>query len=385
MITLTIWHSPMRTALTLPMSDEKLQQEMINAFGDTPQRATVADISPQALAMLDGKEVDMDELNFLAKSMARFNKDEMSQFKAAVQVEQPTDLKALINLSFNLERYTLVQNTADLAAIGKRHLLNKQGGLTESEVESIDFEQIGRYLLSSGQGVPTANGLVFRNSEVPYHEVYDGTTFPYYDYRGDAIAVAQLEYDGKTEYLYLPEDEVAIEKAVQRLGAPSSEDVQKFMQLHELSAALTDFTIDNPWWMKHFETVLREDGIWAANEMAVLFPKSDQDMEKLSAVIEYADVSGIEDITQLAKHLDDFVFAKGATSDEDVGRHFVDHDNEYSASAEVMNYIDFDALGGQIIEDYCGEFVEGGFICMDHGCSLEQILEQDESMTMGGI
>lgn len=289
MITLTIWHSPMRTTLTLPMPDEKLQQELINAFGDAPQKVTVMDISPTVLAMLDGKEVDLDELNFLAKSMERFTQDEMSQFLAAMQVEQPTDLKALINLSFNLERYTLVQNTADLAAIGKRHLLNKQGALTSTEVESIDFEQIGRYLLSSGQGVPTANGLVFRNSEVPHHEVYNGTTFPYYDYRGDAIAVAQLEYSGKTEYLYLPEDKVAIEKAVQRLGAPSSEDVQKFMQLHELSAALTDFTIDNPWWMKHFETVLREDGIWAANEMAVLFPKSDEDMEKLSAVMEYSE------------------------------------------------------------------------------------------------
>ena len=376
MITLTIWHSPMRTTLTLPMPDEKLQQELVDAFGDAPQRATVADISPQELAMLDGKEVDLDELNFLAKSMERFTKDEMSQFMAAVQVEQSTDLKALINLSFNLERYTLVQNTADLVVIGRRHLLNKQGGLTAFEVESIDFEQIGRYLLSSGQGVPTANGLVFRNSEVPYHEVYDGTTFPYYDYRGDSIVVAQLEYDGKTEYLYLPEDGLAIIKAARRLDAPSSDMCR---------ATLTDFTTDNPWWMKHFEDVLKEDGIWAANEMAVLFPKSDEDMEKLSAVMEYADVSSIEDITQLAKHLDDFVFAKGATRHEDVGHHFVDFDSEYSASPEVMNYIDFDALGNQITEDYCGEFVEGGFVCMDHGCSLEQILEQDEDLTLGGI
>lgn len=308
--------------------------------------------------------------------MERFTQKEMSQFMAAMQVEQPADLKALINLTFNLERYTLVQNTADLAAIGKRHLLNKQGGLTASEVESIDFEQVGRYLLSSGQGVPTANGLVFRNSEVPYPKVYDGTTFPYYDYRGDAIAVAQLEYSGKTEYLYLPEDDLAIEKAVRRLGAPA---------LDMCKTELTDFSIENPWWMKHFESVLQEDSIWAANEMAVLFPKSDEDMEKLSAVIEYADVSSIEDITQLVKHLDNFVFAKGAAGDEDVGRYFVDFDGEYSASPEVMNYIDFDALGGQIIEDHCGEFVDGGFICMDHGCSLEMILDSDNDMTMGGI
>lgn len=53
MITLTIWRSPMRTTLTLPMPDGKLQQELVKAFGDAPQRTTAADISPQALAMLD--------------------------------------------------------------------------------------------------------------------------------------------------------------------------------------------------------------------------------------------------------------------------------------------------------------------------------------------
>jgi len=43
LITLTLWRSPMRTALTLPMSDEKLQQELINAFGDAPQKVTIID------------------------------------------------------------------------------------------------------------------------------------------------------------------------------------------------------------------------------------------------------------------------------------------------------------------------------------------------------
>jgi len=366
----------MRTTLTLPMPDGKLQQELVQAFRTAPSKVTADEVSPQALFMLNGNEIDLDELNFLAKSMDRFTKDEMDQFLAAVQIEQATDLKTLINLSFNAERYTLVQNTNDLTAIGKQHLLNTKGALPVSQLESIDFEQTGCELLASGDGIPTAYGWAFKNPDVPYQKVYNGTTFPYYDYRGDAIAVAQLEYGPKTEYLYLPEDEIAIEKAVRRLGAPT---------LDVCKAALTDFSVDNPWRMKHFETALREDGIWAANEMAVLFPKSDQDMEKLSAVIEYADVSSLEDITQLAKHLDDFMFAKGATSDEDVGRHFVNHDSEYSASLEVMNYIDFDALGGQIIEDRCGDFVDGGFVCMDHGCSLEQILEQDEDMTMGGI
>jgi len=67
LITLTIWRSPMRTALALPMPDEKLQQELVKVFRDTPQKVTATDVSPQILAMLDGKEVDLDELNFLAE------------------------------------------------------------------------------------------------------------------------------------------------------------------------------------------------------------------------------------------------------------------------------------------------------------------------------
>ena len=108
-------------------------------------------------------------------------------------------------------------------------------------------------------------------------------------------------------------------------------------------------------------------------------------MEKLAAVVEYADVSGSGDIMRVARHLDDFVFIKGAETDEDVGQHFVDHHSEYSASPELADYIDFDALGNQISEDREGQFVDGGFVCMDSGCSLEMILDDDLDLAMRGI
>ena len=49
------------------------------------------------------------------------------------------------------------------------------------------------------------------------------------------------------------------------------------------------------------------------------------------------------------------------------------------------DYIDFDALGNQISEDREGQFVEGGFVCMDSGCSLELILEDEENLMMRGM
>ena len=200
MITLKIWHGPMRTTLTLPLPDGKLQQELVKAFRTAPSKVTADEVSPQALSALDGKKVNLDELNFLAKSMERFTPYEKDQFFAAVQAAQVSDLQALINLSFNMDRYTLVQNTTDLAAIGRKHLLNKLGGIPISEIDKIDFEQAGRDLLVSGNGTPTTYGLLFEDKDTPYREIYDGTTFPYYEHSGGAIAVAQLEYGLKTEY-----------------------------------------------------------------------------------------------------------------------------------------------------------------------------------------
>ncbi|ANU53578.1 hypothetical protein I5Q82_13265 [Acutalibacter muris] len=376
MITLKIWHGPMRTTLALPLREAEIQKELVKAFRTAPFKVTADNVSPEALAMLNGKEIDLDELNFLAKSLDRFTPYEQEQFLAAVQVEQPSDLKSLINLSFNMERYTLVQNVTDLAAVGRKYLLNKMGALPASEIDKLDFEQAGRDLLTSGNGTPTICGLLFASKDVPYREVYHGATFPYCEPRRDIIAVAQMEYGPKTEYLYLPEDELAVIKAARRMGAPSP-DMCK--------VAFTDFMLDNSMWIQHLETMLRDHGLGVANELADAFPKTTEGMEKLAAVVEYADVSGSGDIMRVARHLEDFVFIKDAETDEDVGHHFVSFDSEYRVSPELADYIDFDALGNQISEDREGQFVEGGFVCMDSGCSLEMILDDDLDLAMRGI
>ena len=155
MITLKIWHGPMRTTLTLPLGEAEMQKALVQAFRTAPFKVVADDVSPKELALLGGKEIDLDELNFLAKSLDRFTSYEQDQFWAAVQVEQPSDLKALINLSFNMERYTLVQNVTDLAAVGRKYLLNKLGVLPASQIDNLDFEQAGHDLLTSGDETPT--------------------------------------------------------------------------------------------------------------------------------------------------------------------------------------------------------------------------------------
>ena len=100
MITLKIWHGPMRTTLALPLPDSELQQNLVKAFRTAPSKVIADEVSPQALSALDGKEINLDELNFLAKSLEQFTPYEQEQFFAAVQATQVSNLQALINLSF---------------------------------------------------------------------------------------------------------------------------------------------------------------------------------------------------------------------------------------------------------------------------------------------
>ncbi len=81
---------------------------------------------PSELAVLENTFVNIDELNFLAKRMEGFCGDEDFQLFEAMKLEGFTSLKDIINLSFNLDKYTLIQNIGDMQKVGVEYTLNTQ-------------------------------------------------------------------------------------------------------------------------------------------------------------------------------------------------------------------------------------------------------------------
>lgn len=192
------------------------------------------------------------------------------------------------------------------------------------------------------------------------------------------MALCTVEYGGRTEYLYLPEEEITINKALERLGAPLLEKCKI-----EVESAMTSHAE----WPDWFSGILEHEGLDVLNFLCETLSKKGMDWDKLTAVVHYADVVSGEDIEKLARHLDDFVFIKGGSglTDADIGEYFIDHNSEYSASPELYDFIDFDAFGEYLRQDRDGEFIDSGFVCMDNGCSLQHILgETQQGMTMGG-
>ena len=187
---------------------------------------TVSEVTePESLKYMEGHEWNIDEINFLAKLMESFDKREKRQFDAIASQLKPSTGQDLINQTFNLSRYTLISDFSSLTEIGKTHVINRKQAMSFDEMASTDFAKIGKDLIESGKGIPTAYGVMFINEDIPMDIVYDGRHFPEYDYKGSLATVAVI-CKGETEYLYLPCSIQDINHALTKLPAKTWEECE---------------------------------------------------------------------------------------------------------------------------------------------------------------
>ena len=66
--------------------------------------------TPEFLKYLEGHDLNIDEINFLAKRMESFYKREQLQFNAAVSTFHSEKVEELINYTYNLPHFTLISD-----------------------------------------------------------------------------------------------------------------------------------------------------------------------------------------------------------------------------------------------------------------------------------
>lgn len=225
MIKATIQNSPYCTEITFPCTETELLKKLGELGIDKEHLApagTIIDIEPAELSMLMDCEVSLDALNYLGKRMDGMSKGERSQFFAALTCDELDigyGLKNIINLTYNLARYTLIEDMNDLERIGRTHMLNIRGYLSASEAENKEWlAEEGKKLINSGKGIDTEYGKLFVNEDIPFEEMFKGTVFPPYYCDPNAVVSIEVSYNGETELVDLPNEDIAIKKAIARLG-----------------------------------------------------------------------------------------------------------------------------------------------------------------------
>lgn len=376
------------TTIMFPASEPDLQEVMDEiGVGITTEKQCLVDAVQNddgGLQALVGILVNADEIQYLAKRMDSFERNELKTFYAVAKYEKLTEVKDFINLTFNLRCYSLVSDFSDISSIGKRYELDRRSEITVEEMRTMDFTAVGRELLNSNKGIITPYGVLYSTGNTP-EQVYNGEQFPEYYWRSDEVATVTLESgdsqsDIKYEYLYLPCCEVEIKKALNRLGLKSPYSCTAHLDCEEMSEQIYQlFTEEFP----------LSEHLHSLNNLTENYIGFDEPLRNaFHAIVEMAHPRTPEDVVVLANNLCEFNVIPGLKTPEEYGRYMIIDSGHYEFDESLEEYIDFKRYGEQRIQNENGAFTDYGYIAYKGNTpAVEALLERNNSqnMEMGGM
>ncbi len=312
MIKIRIKNMGHETDIQFPLREEALQAKLseihVNDGIAAAQSIFVTEVYwPEELSMLKDGFANLDELNYLAKRMESFNDLEYDQFIIGIRKLDNPSVKDLINLTFNLDRFTLCRDVSSYGKIGRAYVLNVMGAVPAHDEDDPNYTVIGRDLIRRGLAEITEKGVLIYDPSDELAGVYDGHTFPQYYYDNTLVSVV-ASYNGRSELLQLPGEELPIEKALARLGAPSDQACDITLEFH---------SVNNVAWAQRILDIMNEEGLYAGNRMLHSLDHGDMNWDKLSAITELANAHTAANIAYLADHRDNFEFIPGVACVED--------------------------------------------------------------------
>lgn len=129
----------------------------------------------------------------------------------------------------------------------------------------------------------------------------------------------------------MPTHELAIKKALKRLGATNSD---------ECSIKLEDKETDNLWFERVQDITVTEN-LYAANNVlrAVEREEKNNELDKLEAVIDFADRYDSASIIKLEDNIDSFRYFDNVYDKEELGRALIDENDDYYIDEDIEEFL----------------------------------------------
>ena len=123
-----------------------------------------------------GEYENLDELNYLASKIGKFDSYELEKFQAVLEVSDYTgSVKDIINLTGNLDKYDIYPDVKNCEDLGIYYVDELEPVKVPDELRYyIDYESYGRDIALDENGQFTENGYVRDNGD-SFEEYYDGT------------------------------------------------------------------------------------------------------------------------------------------------------------------------------------------------------------------
>lgn len=380
MINVTIRYDNNERKIDFPCSGQALDAKLqdLGVRDMTEAKMFVTKVNDFKLfSFLEDDFIDLDELNVLANRLRYLDAKELQKFECVAEEYNMKNLPELINLTANLHRFTLIQDMSSAEKIGRTHYFTRLQSIEEDINRPTDFAKLGRELINSGLGRFTEHGMLFLSDDIPAVNKYNGIPAPE-NLQGDKIVEVSVAKDEKSISLWLPESENIINRVLKRMDAS--------LDGGECEVRFKCYEGENEEWRERLSEILDSHGLNTLNRVAEAINSfgAENELEKLSAIMEYADTYELEDIVKLADNMDKFHFLESATEYSDMAQHIIDDLEDYHISIELRDYFDDAQFGEDQMEERQGQFVNGGIVYMKDDHYLQEILglEEEQGMTM---
>ena len=372
--------------IPLPIPDEEYSHcmallEQIEIGDVTAHDCYVDQIhdAPPALDMLEGSMINVDELDFLARSIDRYTDEELAKFQCMTSTREHWDMQTLINLSFSCEQVSVITDFAKLEEAGRSHYMTVHGGgVPVEEYHQLNGIGIARGLIADGGGRITPYGVVFENA-MRIDPVYDGHSFPpYMDQPYLMEFTLETPLEGETTF-FLPQPEKRLERLLERARIDASIKLDIRTWHSDLPDPVME-RLDFP-----------NESIYEMNRLCAAVRGMDEGQaQKLSAVALYANPEYAFQMRQLAENLDLFDFVADIQTAEDYGRYLIQESGHYEFDENLARYYDYEKCGREQLESEAGAFNALGYVSYHGALSLDELMmedpaEQSRGMQMGGM
>lgn len=321
---------------------------------------------------LEGMQVNLDELDYLAKRLESFDVGEYAQFQAMAEKLDLTSMKDLINLTFCCQQATVITDFSDLSAVGRNHYMNLHGGSAKmEELDALDGEETARRLIESGSGTITPYGVVYDNG-MKLEQVYDGRFFPCYYYEPNAITIAvtaksEPEDTEHITWLYLPMAQEEVDRALQRAGIMNLADARLHLEDTQLPDEV-DALLD-----------MEQESLADLNALAkAARPLSNDDIIKLGAAVAMAKPQSAEEIKMLAESLDLFDFVPGVHTPTEYGKYMIQESERFEYDENLEAFYDYEGYALQRMNAEDGMFTDRGYIAYKGGVALKKVIKDSQ-------
>ena len=322
--------------------------------------------APPSLFMLEGTMVNVDELDFLARSLERFTDEELAKFQCMIATREHWDMETLINLSFSCEQATVITDFSKLEEVGKSHYMTVHGGgVPVDEYKQINGIGIARMLIADGEGKITPYGVVFENA-MRIEPVYDGRSFPpYMDQPYLMEFTIETPLEGEITF-FLPQPEKRLERLLERADIRSMEQLSFRSWRSDLPDAVMD-RLNFP-----------KESLWEMNSLCAAVKNMDhKERQKLCAVVQCAEPEYAFQMRHLAENLELFDFVPGVQTADGYGRYLIQESGHYEYDENLEPYYDYEKCGQEQMDSESGAFSTLGYVSYHGTLSLDELMMED--------